>query len=177
MKKLSIMKLAWVQQAYTGWRMKKVKTFENKKYTNMKTKNIILLCALLMSSGTVFAQIIPVATLDCGWNYIYDNAGNRKARVYSNFNCPPSSGKTDETEIDIVTLYPNPTNGNFQIEFNKELDNAEVIVIDNSGKLLLREFHSGLTVPLDLSGKAAGVYHVTVRHGDKYKSKSVVKVE
>ncbi len=158
----------------------------------MKTKFFILI-GMLLIGGSSYAQ--TSAILDCGWSYYYDNAGNRTARLFRNCNRPPQAGKTDETdstttmvadstkidvleEIDIVTLYPNPTRDAFKIEFNNALDNADITVTNNEGRLVYREKASGTFLTIDLSGQAASTYHVVVRrNADKVYRKTVVKID
>lgn len=155
-------------------------------------KNIILSGLLLFSSAT-FSQII--SNLECGWNYHYDVGGNRIARVF--VNCTPSShlvpSASDTTDamavvagiendtlanVDIFTLYPNPTKDAFNLEFNNALDNAEVTVRSNTGQLVYSQKVSGTAINIDLSGQAASTYHVVViRNANQQYTKSVVKVD
>lgn len=163
----------------------------------MKITILGIVCMLLISSSDVYAQTPnPATSLGCGWSYYYDGAGNRIARVY--VNCgppPPRTGKTDETdstatiaidsakndllaEIDIVTLFPNPTRDVFKIEFNNALDDADITVTNNEGRLVYREKVSGGLLTVDLSGQAASTYHVVVRrNANKVYRKTVVKIE
>jgi len=137
-------------------------------------KIVFILISVILLSSDVFSQ---TPMLECGWNYYYDNAGNRTARLYYNCNSPSREAEDSViAEIDVVTLYPNPTNGEVHIEFSQELENAEVIVSDNIGRLIYRQTHSGNMVTINLTNQPAATYHVIIRRNkDKHYSKKVVK--
>ena len=151
----------------------------------------VILFGLSFISYSAFSQL---SNLECGWNYHYDTGGNRVARVYVNCGSPPPNSQLvasdDSTatavaglndtlaNVDIVTLYPNPTKGTFNLEFNNALENAEVTVTNNNGQLVYSQKASGTAINIDLSGQAASTYHVVViRNATKKYTKSVVKLD
>jgi Secretion system C-terminal sorting domain len=72
----------------------------------------------------------------------------------------PSVGITEPTELAGISVYPNPTEGQFQITS----DRTEVLfveVTDVSGKIVRTSTFSSIA-NMDLSSEAAGVYTVTV---------------
>lgn len=88
-------------------------------------------------------------------------------------------GATDDTTITItiggisvientigarVDLYPNPSNGNFNLSVDQATSLYEVEVTDLSGKVILRKegLEPGLTHPLEIR-ESAGLYMLTIR--------------
>ena len=62
-----------------------------------------------------------------------------------------------------ITLYPNPTNNKFTVQYPTNgisLDNAEIQLFDAFGKLLLRVPVTGETTEIDLSDFASSIYLV-----------------
>lgn len=64
-----------------------------------------------------------------------------------------------------VSLYPNPTSGQLTIDFGKEINDAEIILYNASGKLVLNEqpISSSSSHIIDLSAYAKGLYTIVVQ--------------
>lgn len=154
----------------------------------MKSKLIIFFVLLLIGVNQGFSQLSVSAT-DCGLTYLYDNAGNRVARVW--LNCQ-TTGKQDASEVAEVsqeangeseeelvtkleiTLFPNPTSDVVNLTFSAEVTNVRVVVTDNTGKVIKDDRHSGLSVPLNLQSLSSGLYYVSVFDDKKKLSGSSV---
>lgn len=153
---------------------------------------LIILAFHLFSTNFLFSQISVNAT-DCGLTYLYDNAGNRIARVW--ISCQLTGKKSDDdtatiqnttfddlteknsliSEIEISVLYPNPTAGNFSIVFNQEITDARVLLATNSGMTIYDFKYSGKEIPIDISSLSSGIYYVSIYVNKKWLQKSVVK--
>jgi hypothetical protein len=84
---------------------------------------------------------------------------------------------TDAAEFQSVdAIYPNPTNGIFFISFRKQLDNAEILVIDIGGKTVKRSRGSGFKISFDISSLAAGTYFISVNDKGNIITKKIVKL-
>lgn len=146
-------------------------------------KKLIISLLILFSFTAGFAQQIPVGS--CGIVHIYDASGNRTKRIYfcNNGSDPypqraalTSLGNAVSTEFEEVdALYPNPTTGKFVVTFSKALDNASVLIVDESGKIINRVNARGTKVDFDLSKQAAGVYYVRIEQDGKTITKKVIK--
>ena len=142
---------------------------------------LFLASVILANAFPVVAQQLPANT--CGIVNIYDAAGNRTKRVYfcNNGTDPyPTKKANQETGVTeefqyVDALYPNPTTGKFFIEFSKALNNADVYIIDVSGKLIRQSKENGHKLDFDLSNVAAGVYFVRITDGKNVITKKVVK--
>jgi hypothetical protein len=80
---------------------------------------------------------------------------------------------TNEVELAVVSVYPNPTTGIVNISSEKNIDN--VYVYDISGKLL-RTFNKLSTdkTVLDLSSFTSGTYILKVETGKKITTRKVI---
>lgn len=79
------------------------------------------------------------------------------------------------SETKILNVYPNPSNGIFQIDLNSP-DFSGVLQIHNAlGQILFSEnIEKEETRVIDLEGKTPGVYYVTVRSGEGTTTKKLV---
>ncbi len=70
----------------------------------------------------------------------------------------------DETELQMVTVYPNPSNGKFKVTFSKSRENIEVSILDISGKIITTAnvTESG-EMDFDLSSASRGYYFVRIK--------------
>lgn len=70
----------------------------------------------------------------------------------------------DERPEETMSLYPNPTKGEFQIT-SVLAKNSEILIYAADGTLVLTQLDSSST--LDVSSLAAGTYTVKVKHGER----------
>ena len=78
------------------------------------------------------------------------------------------------SDAHFVCVYPNPTEGLFTLQFETEGE-YNVTINDLSGKLVLRQTVSGLSIQMDIISYPAGVYLLTVDNGKQQSTKRVVK--
>ena len=83
------------------------------------------------------------------------------------------SGIDDYTLENTVTVYPNPTRGNVQVQSSDMMESLEIY--DMYGKLLNTMKVSGNETKVDLTGYAAGTYFVRVTTDKGVVTKRVVK--
>ena len=78
-----------------------------------------------------------------------------------------------------VKIYPNPNNGKFNIDLFGLEGRTLIEFHDYLGQLIdrieVQSILNGLTVPYSLSGKAAGVYVITITNGYEHYNKKVIK--
>jgi hypothetical protein len=120
------------------------------------------------------------------WYYFYDwhVTGN------STFACP-SERTGVEVEVKVCTsigevsalnsfnVYPNPTNGVFNIELNTSAVDAVSVTVSNvTGQqvysTIINNANGTMTVPVDLTENAAGVYLIKVTNNGQSVSKNIV---
>jgi len=75
-----------------------------------------------------------------------------------------TSGIFDRDEFETVAVYPNPSNGLFQLDLTdtKFSANAQVVVMDNTGKEIYNAVANSTRPAVDLSAFANGVYMIRV---------------
>ena len=73
-----------------------------------------------------------------------------------------------------LKVYPNPTNGDLNIEFSSERT-VEAVIYDISGRVVFDEQFSGLVETLDISTLEKGVYTLTITEDRKQYTTRIVK--
>lgn len=107
------------------------------------------------------------------------NSGNRTVIDDITWDCYSGSSartalaknKTVALETAELVLYPNPNNGQFQLDLVS--DNADVTIYDVTGKVVLRKTISDNEM-IDLSNAGKGIYMVQITSGNTVTNKKVI---
>ena len=95
--------------------------------------------------------------------------------IRMNFGVPPTPSGINNIKQSQFNLYPNPTDGVFVIELDKN-SKYEVTVIDILGKTIYTSSINDMNTTIDLSGLEKGVYTVELKDGNsKYTEKLIVE--
>ena len=131
--------------------------------------------------------------IDCNTNLAIPNESNSTftaitngtyAVEISNSNCTDTSdcfeivglGLNDPDSFYSV-IYPNPSQDNINIKFNRTYDNIQLILIDMSGKTLLNaNYLSTNFINVDMSDFSSGVYFITIDIGGINKTVELIKL-
>ncbi|MHA3789155.1 choice-of-anchor D domain-containing protein [Flavobacterium hauense] len=97
---------------------------------------------------------------DITWT-CYEGSGNRTAM----------KSKSEVVENSEVVVYPNPNNGQFQIDLATET--ADIMVYDASGKVIVKKSVSDNEL-IDMAGAQKGIYMVVITEGAKVSTKRVI---
>ena len=91
------------------------------------------------------------------------------------YNLPNPVTSIDEQEIsNQISVYPNPSNGNFNIKIN-DFETKSIDIVDLTGKIILRRTISNQTL-VDLSSFADGMYIVRLSNDNGYiRSTRIIK--
>lgn len=139
------------------------------------TFNKIIMKKLLLFL-TLFLHNVNAQTLE----FTYDNAGNQIQRelVTITVNSLLNTNNSEETEEEettmlpmsnsindnasIIELYPNPVVDLLNVEWQSNLQIAEIMLFDNTGKLLqLKKVYEGTTrETFNLSNYSSGMYYI-----------------
>ncbi len=96
--------------------------------------------------------------------------GDGSSRKYSLFAISPTPLGTNEIALNEINIYPNPTNGNFTIDFGREFTDVTVQIYSILGQIISSEkYASANSITKEISS-AAGVYFVrvsTAKEGSK----------
>lgn len=82
----------------------------------------------------------------------------------------PVSVNGDVEILNAVSMYPNPSNGNFDVKIEGVKGSVEMIITNVTGQTVLTKTiaASGATVEsVDLTQNGAGVYFIEIKHADK----------
>lgn len=84
----------------------------------------------------------------------------------------------NKVEMDNMKLYPNPSDGKFNLNFNlKNKGDAEITVYDMQGKQVYNEklpnFSGEYNKPIDISSNAKGIYFVKIQQGKHTQVKKI----
>lgn len=82
-------------------------------------------------------------------------------------------GLSDVLAIEGLTLYPNPSNGKFTIDFNNKMDEVYIEVRDVTGKIVYDKVYKNTSKETIRLHRDAGLYFVNVHAGDQI---SVIRV-
>ncbi len=80
----------------------------------------------------------------------------------------------NEEDGDIISITPNPNNGNMEIRLDESISNALIKVFDNTGKQLDSFAANGKNAHYSIPTKAAGIYHFLIIGKEKTIVKKVV---
>lgn len=85
----------------------------------------------------------------------------------------------DEPKVDDLTVYPNPSDGEFNLKFNLEQKgDAQITLFDKEGNKLyeetLKDFEGAYQKPLNLKGQKAGNYILKIIQNGKTYTRQVV---
>ncbi len=78
-----------------------------------------------------------------------------------------------EEDANILSIYPNPTQGNFTLTFGEDAA-RNIQVYDSFGKLIFQTQITQKIAQINLEGFANGIYHVKITEGTKQVVKSLV---
>ena len=127
----------------------------------MNTRKFLLLALAQIICTIAFSQTTKYV-------YSYDANGNRESRIIQEIFLKNATTVTDsilssndETILEnIITIYPNPTQGNLKVDFsnlNPEAK-ASLIVVDMQGRVILREENLQPSNNINLSNVSNGNY-------------------
>ncbi len=75
-----------------------------------------------------------------------------------------------------ISIFPNPSDGNFVIEANKEFNSIKISVRDMMGKIVLDKIYTEKRNEIDLSKERAGIYFIQIEiEGEISTSKIVIE--
>lgn len=115
--------------------------------------------------------------------YSYDAAGNRTS--LHPFVLRNGNGSEDDTnparhdlKLHSITLYPNPTEGQFKIEITgtDTFDEASIVIYNISGTLIYSNTDPGAVNDIDLSSYPDGMYLLRIRVDGETSNWKVIKI-
>lgn len=83
-------------------------------------------------------------------------------------------GIADEEGELPITVFPNPTNGQFMVKFGENIEGASVIVRDAIGREVEQRNVQGTTLEFDLSGHERGLYLIEIRFDDQVATTRII---
>jgi YD repeat-containing protein len=125
---------------------------------NFKFDNLNRISQVTYANGTVI-------------NYTYDELGN----------CTTKSIKKSNTALDNVSLkpqiniYPNPVNSDLFVELTPEVTNAEIRILDLSGKVVYNSKFTGSRTSVPVGKLPKGEYLISVKEGNESISRKFIK--
>ncbi|MBN4062010.1 T9SS type A sorting domain-containing protein [Bacteroidales bacterium AH-315-I05] len=90
-------------------------------------------------------------------------------------NIATTVGVEEKLAVDAISIYPNPTNGEFEIRSSKyEAENASLFVYNILGEIVYEKHEiQNSKLKVDLSDKEAGVYFIMLKTGNEVAVKKV----
>jgi len=82
----------------------------------------------------------------------------------------------NENQSLLFDIYPNPSNGKIHVNFNKNINNIQLVVTDVRGKVIVNKKINQNENMIDLSGNKPGIYFIRVNNKDNvYTGKIILK--
>ncbi|MGV3461449.1 MAG: choice-of-anchor D domain-containing protein [Flavobacterium sp.] len=151
--------------------------FTNNSVIKVFVNNVQYGADIIVSSDTpaVYSETINVsgnATIRI------ENSGNRSIIDNIAWTCYSGTGRpaqmlNSKAVEEGVKLYPNPTDGRFNIALTEGNESAQVEVFNTMGKLVLSK-KVAANEPVDISNAGKGIYMVNVTAGGKTTSKTII---
>ena len=145
---------------------------------NLYSVFIPLLSFFLMSLFTVSVHADGLI------NYNYDEAGNRVSAVHV-INLrqaeTDSTGKVKpmihELTSHRITVYPNPTDGNFSVEIGnpETIEQASITIYSMSGTIIYREDEPDAVNEIDITSSPDGMYLLIIRIDGESSTWKIIK--
>jgi len=120
-----------------------------------------LICVFFLCTTRATAQAYP--SEGCSIRYLYDDAGNRTTREWYCWGTEDRSPEQDRVlEDNSLRAFPNPSHDMVTVQLEREVENAQVELMDTQGKVLQNERLSGNTLIMNVSGLSHGLYWIRV---------------
>jgi hypothetical protein len=91
--------------------------------------------------------------------------------------CIPANpdGIEEESDDDLIKVYPNPASDNFTIDVNQLNDGVEINIFDMFGELV-HSAHYGKSSPIEIDAStfSAGIYFITIESERNYSRKKII---
>ena len=82
---------------------------------------------------------------------------------HKKWNIYPLTDVSQNNNFQNLSIYSNPSNGKFNIDFNQELDYLKVNVYDITGKKVFsKNYHNTSNIGIDLFNRNKGVYIIEI---------------
>ncbi len=106
-------------------------------------------------------------------SFNYDNGTGDNIGPVEWLKANPTIGIYENIANNELVVYPNPSSGEFTIQYKPENSSATVSVYDNLGRLVIQESLKGHT-GLNLSDATGGIYLVRIEDGDRVLTKKIL---
>lgn len=146
--------------------------FNNTRNGLGEKKTIYPLAMNILNDTTISAKFM--ANDNCGDFDIYVIGKNNYILTGKLHAFPPVSVNEEPKENSLM-IFPNPSEGIFTINVNKDFEQADLSVIDMYGKIILNLDKIEATTSIDLSNYAAGIYFVKLIKGNTSKAEKIIK--
>ena len=80
----------------------------------------------------------------------------------------------EDAEKELVTLYPNPSHGQFTLSIGQTIEDGSVQIVDPLGRVVLEHKLSSGNIQVDLSGEAKGFYSVLIYIGNEVQTQKLI---
>lgn len=138
----------------------------------------------LLALSLVFASLCGGALADRIENH-YDSAGNRltseKIIIFTrgsvNGNAPEEKMFQDSLASTIISIYPNPTEGDLKIDIAgvSDFESSGLILYDMAGKVVKNITQLSESNELDITGYANGIYIMVIKINEESTTWKIVK--
>ncbi|OQB61738.1 MAG: Protein metal binding site [Bacteroidetes bacterium ADurb.Bin141] len=90
--------------------------------------------------------------------FMSNNCGNCTASITVSTNCRMAQSSAQNERLNSISVYPNPSEGIYQIDFAQESINGLMEVTDMQGRIILQQRIFGANQTIDITGFNNGIY-------------------
>ncbi len=91
------------------------------------------------------------------------------------FRYNPETSVYERAEEESISVYPNPTKGEVNIQFTERILPSEISIVDTTGKQVYSIELTDNNTNIDISDLAAGIYYFHIKNSNGTKIKKIIK--
>jgi len=127
--------------------------------------------------GEIEAEISIRMTQGFHKSLLYPEEWDSDNKINKNTNEGKAGNQSITFDNEIITIYPNPTNGIFTINLTSDVSNliSDVCITDLTGKIVYLKEKNGNNFTVNISDKPNGIYILKILYDNKIISRKIIK--
>lgn len=106
---------------------------------------------------------------------IVNPCGSSTAKKSVTTNCRSAQQTLTESRSTLLSIFPNPSSGVFNVQSDNQLENVQITVTDLQGRTLINTLFSGNETTVDLSNYTQGVYLLQLHSSNVVQTYKLIK--
>ncbi|HCI57517.1 MAG TPA: hypothetical protein DFH96_01950 [Bacteroidetes bacterium] len=106
---------------------------------------------------------------------IWNSCGSSTAKKSVTTNCRSAQQTLTESNSTLISIFPNPSSGVFNLHADNQLENVQITVTDLQGRTLINTLFTGNETTVDLSNYTQGVYMLQLHSNKEVQTYKLIK--